>query len=159
MKLVFIIFLFNFFSFVAHSQPADSLTSFNMYGDVIITMDIPVNYNRDKKTLLILYALPNGNSTAQTMGKKMKIGDDWHFNIQNIKAQTGFIRDELKNTNIVVAYLENNYKSWPSWKTKHQDYTSEVQHIVDTLYNMYPEKLTTFVSTVTVVAEDLFLAI
>jgi hypothetical protein len=113
-----------------------------MYDDVIVTMDIPANYQAAKKTLLILYALPNGNSTAQTMGKKINTGDDWRSDIQHIKAQTDFIRNELKEKNIVVAYLENNFKSWPTWKTKHNGYIAEVRHIVDTLYNIFPAKKT-----------------
>lgn len=108
-----------------------------MYSDVKITLDIPPYQN--KKTLLILFALPNGNTTEQTMGKKVKADDDWHFDIQHIKAQTAFLRQK-SDQNIVVAYLENNYKSWPSWKQKHIDFKKEIQHIVDTLYNLVPSK-------------------
>jgi len=36
--------------------------------------------------VIILYALPNGNTTEHTMGKKKVEGDDWHFDIQHIKA-------------------------------------------------------------------------
>lgn len=113
------------------------IDSFRMYQDVKITLDVP-SYEY-KQTTLILFALPNGNTTAQTMGKKLTPGDDWHFDIQHIKAQTSFLREKLEQ-NIVVAYLENNYKSWPLWKQKHPDFTSEIQHIVDTLYNIIPSK-------------------
>jgi hypothetical protein len=108
-----------------------------MYQDVKITLDVP-RYQY-KETTLILFALPNGNTTAQTMGKKLAPGDDWHFDIQHIKAQTSFLRQKLKQ-NLVVAYLENNYRSWPSWKQKHPDFKAEIQHIVDTLYNNIPTK-------------------
>jgi hypothetical protein len=127
-----------FFTLTSLSQQNDSVPFFKMCNDVQITLDIPANYRPGKKTLLILYALPNGNSTAQTMGKKMKANDDWHFDIQHIKAQTEFIRNELKKKNIVVAYLENTFKSWPTWKAKHPAYISEVRRIVDTLYRMFP---------------------
>lgn len=113
------------------------IDSFRMYHDVKITLDVP-SY-RYKQTILIFFALPNGNTTAQTMGKKLVPGDNWHFDIQHIKAQTSFVREKLKQ-NIVVAYLENDYKSWPLWKQKHPDYRSEILHIVDTLYNMIPAK-------------------
>jgi hypothetical protein len=113
------------------------IDSFRMYEDVKITLDVP-SYQY-AKTTLILFALPNGNSTAQTMGKKLAPGDDWHFDIQHIKAQTSFLREKL-NQNIVVAYLENNYKSWPSWKQKHPDFKAEIQHIVDTLYSSIPSR-------------------
>jgi hypothetical protein len=108
-----------------------------MYQDVKITLDAP-SYQY-KETTLILFALPNGNTTAQTMGKKLAPGDDWHFDIQHIKAQTSFLREKLKQ-NIVVAYLENDYKSWPLWKQKHPDFKPEIQHLVDTLYSIVPSK-------------------
>jgi hypothetical protein len=65
-----------------------------MFFDVKITLDIPEYVY--KSSILILYALPNGNTTAQTMGKKIQPGDDWHFDIQHIKAQTEFLRGKLK---------------------------------------------------------------
>ena len=102
--------------------------------DVRITIDRPLNHKRNKKpTILILYALPNGNTTEQTMGKKMQPGDDWHFNIQNIRAQTEFIRQSLPDRHIVVSYLENTYKSWPLWKRNHPDFLQRIPHIVDTI--------------------------
>lgn len=118
-------------------QREGSFNTFRMVGDVEITIDMPPGFSTSKKNEIILYALPNGNSTAQTMGKKVEPGDDWHFDIQHIKAQTRFIREKLINKNIIVAYLENDFKSWPLWKSKHADYVSDVQRIVDTLYNMF----------------------
>lgn len=140
LKLFFLFFCYS--SIAANCQKKDSLIAFKMYDDVSITIDIPKNYDANKKNMLILYALPNGNTTLQTMGKKMEPGDDWHFDIQHIKAQTHFIRDELKQTNIIVAYLENSYKSWPAWTAKHANYISQVQHIVDTVYSMFAAKKT-----------------
>ncbi|MEO7997092.1 MAG: hypothetical protein ABI852_06580, partial [Gemmatimonadaceae bacterium] len=67
---------------------------------------------------LILYALPNGNTTAQTMGHKMSPGDDWHFDIQNIGAQTRALRSRGL-TQAVVVYFEANTKSWPDWRRVH----------------------------------------
>lgn len=108
-----------------------------MFNDVKITLDIAkYKYN---KSVLIFYALPNGNITAQTMGKKLQAGDDWHYDIQHIKAQTEFLRGKLKE-NIVIAYLENDYKSWPSWKQKHSGYKKEIQIIVDSVFNLIPSK-------------------
>jgi hypothetical protein len=108
-----------------------------MLNDVKITIDIPpFNY---KETVLILYALPNGNTTAQTMGKKLQAGDDWHYDIQHIKAQTEFLREKLKK-NIVVAYLENDYRSWPKWKSSHSRYGTDIHHIVDTVFGLIPTK-------------------
>lgn len=116
---------------------AQSVQQFSMYGDVKITIDAPSIYSSHHKTVIILYALPNGNTTEQTMGKKLKDSIDWHFDIQHIKAQTAFVRHELLKRNIVVVYLENNYKSWPAWKTKHENYIAEIQHITDTLFSLF----------------------
>ena len=110
---------------------------FTIYDDVKVTIDIDGDYSPTQKTIFVLFALPNGNTTEQTMGKKIKEGDDWHFDIQHIKAQTAFIRKELREQNIVVAYLENNYKSWPAWKTRHVNYIEEIQHITDTILSLY----------------------
>ena len=128
------IFLFTLL-FAAHSLFAnkDAVCSFRFRNDVTITIDYPGNYTFHKKTQLILYALPNGNSTAQTMGKQMQQGDDWHFDIQHIAAQTKFVRNKITDENIVVVYLENDYKSWPAWKTKHDDYLKLAQAILDTI--------------------------
>lgn len=113
------------------------IDSLRMFNDVKITLDIPkYKYN---KSVLIFYALPNGNTTAQTMGKKLQAGDDWHYDIQHIKAQTDFLRERLKQ-NIVIAYLENDYKSWPLWKQKHSNYRKEIQIIVDSVFNLIPSK-------------------
>jgi hypothetical protein len=129
-----------FFIFISSVDIAQTIQQFSIYDDVKITIDVPKNYSTTRKTIIILYALPNGNTTEQTMGKKIKEGEDWHFDIQHIKAQTNFIRNELNKQNIVVAYLENNYRSWPSWKEKHLNYISEVQRIVDTVYNLFSAK-------------------
>ena len=106
------------------------IDSFRMYDDVRVTLDAPVKIHKGK-TVLIIYTLPNGNTTEQTMGKKMEPGHDWHFDIQHIRAQTSFIRSKLRE-NVVVAYLENQFKSWPLWKQKH-DYKKQIPNIVDTL--------------------------
>jgi hypothetical protein len=121
-------------------KKTDSIFSFIMNDDVKLTIDNPAVLSKPGKTILILYALPNGNSTGQTMGKKLQAGDDWHFDIQHIRAQTKFIRKELSHNNIAVIYLENNLKSWPAWKQKHADYLTIIQHIVDTLYKIVPAK-------------------
>ena len=127
-------------TFIAWGQLKNSLQKFTIYEDVTVTIDVSLPQNKKQETLIILYALPNGNNTEQTMGKKMTAGDDWHFDIQHIKAQTAFIREEMQNKNIVVVYLENSYKSWPQWKTKHPLYKDEVQNIVDTILSFFEGK-------------------
>lgn len=114
------------------------IDSFRMYNDVKITLDIPLY--KSKETILILYALPNGNTTEQTMGKKLQPGDDWHFDIQHIKAQTDFLREKM-DKNIVVGYVENNFKSWPLWKQNHPGFKTEIPQIVDTVLSLVPSRI------------------
>ncbi len=116
------------------------IDSFRTYGDIKITIDRPEIFKRAKETIVVFYALPNGNSTEQTMGKLMKPGDDWHFDIQHIKAQTVFIRQQLSNKNLAVIYLENDFKSWPAWKQKHTDFKILIPHLVDSLTSLIKGK-------------------
>jgi hypothetical protein len=128
--------VFIFISLVHHfslcGQPLAVIESFRIYDDIKVTIDKPASLSH-KKTIITFFALPNGNSNEQTMGKKMQPGDDWHFDIQHIRAQTKFIRRELPGKNFVVIYLENNYKSWPTWKQKHPDFKKEIPKLVDSL--------------------------
>ena len=69
--------------FFISSATAQSMQHFSMYEDVNMTIDAPANFSPSHKTIIILYALPNGNTTEQTMGKKIATGEDWHFDKQN----------------------------------------------------------------------------
>lgn len=115
--------------------PDKRLLSVAYRGDIKITTDRPADFRRHREAIIIFYALPNGNTTAQTMGKKMEPGDDWHFNIQHIAAQTKFIQQEMKHKNVVVLYLENEQKSWPAWKQQHKDFAVVIPELVDSLIN------------------------
>lgn len=125
---------------VSYQQPPGRIDSFRMRDDIKVTIDQPVDLKPGKETIITFFALPNGNTTEQTMGKKMQPGDDWHFDIQHIRAQTKFIRQQLKRKNFVVIYLENNYKSWPSWKQKHPDFKIVIPAIVDSLSGLFAVK-------------------
>jgi len=47
--------------------------------------------------MLILYALPNGNTIEQTKGRRVAEGLDWHFGIQHIAAQTRYLRRYMES--------------------------------------------------------------
>jgi hypothetical protein len=117
--------------------------------DVAVAIDYPVKFGerKDIPVNLVLYALPNGNTIAWTMGKRVEEGDDWHFDIQHIRAQTGFVRAQTPDNIWVVAYLQAQGKSWPAWKTNHQDYRLLVQLLVDTLRQlMQSEKVDVYLN-------------
>ncbi len=74
-------------------------------------------FDAARPTLLVTYALPNGNTTAQTIGRAAA-GLDWHFDIQHIGADAP-LAQAFADRNIVVAYLENSLHSWPAWRQRH----------------------------------------
>ena len=85
-------------------------------GRVLINAPAPETILPGNPVRLILYALPNGNTIEQTMGRHMATGDDWHFDIQHIGAQTRWLRAALTNRTVVVAYLEAPGLSWTAWR-------------------------------------------
>ncbi len=136
----FIVSILFLYAGVVSSQPNSSIVdTFRLYSDIKITIDRPTSLLKHNKTIVTFFALPNGNTTAQTMGKKMMPGDDWHFDIQHIAAQTKFIRQRM-DANFIVIYLENDYKSWPLWKQKHNDFHKVIPILVDSLSNVYGGK-------------------
>ena len=89
----------------------------------------------DKPIMLIFYALPNGNTTEQTIGHKPKPGDDWHFDIQHIGAQARFLRGLLPNRTGIVVYLEAAMKSWSAWRKQHGN--ERIPQIVAVVKNLF----------------------
>jgi hypothetical protein len=109
----------------------------NQPKDVSIEINAPLNFSKKGKTFLVFFALPNGNSIEWTKGKKTKEGDDWHFDIQHIAAQTRFIRSLDQKNNYVLVYLITAQKSWPAWKRATADATKQIKQIVDSVTNMF----------------------
>jgi hypothetical protein len=115
------------------------LTINDQWKDVIININAPLQLNPGGKTYLVLYALPNGNSIEWTKGKKMKEGDDWHFDIQHIAAQTRYVRHLDKKNNYIIAYLMAAKKSWPAWKRSTPDSIFIIKKIVDSISNLFKD--------------------
>ncbi|MEO7299768.1 MAG: hypothetical protein ABI042_14470 [Verrucomicrobiota bacterium] len=89
--------------------------------EVRVLINAPEMLDAPKKLKLVFYALPNGNTIEQTIGRRTTTNEDWHFNIQHIGAQTRFVRAQLTNENVMVAYVENSLKTWPAWRKKFGD--------------------------------------
>jgi hypothetical protein len=100
---------------------------------VRVVLDSRLSDDPSKPVQLILFALPSGNSIEQTIGRHTNPGDDWHFNIQHIGAQTRWLRQRLPDTEVVVAYLECAEKSWPAWRKKNDPTDERIPEIVDAL--------------------------
>jgi hypothetical protein len=132
---------------------ADSIEGFTVIGQfreqvhvfkfepgVTATMVAPPvrDFHPLQPTTLILYALPNGNTTEQTIGKALESGDDWHFDIQHIGAQMRLLRAANPGRNLVIAYLNNTQKSWPSWRGANTNNPVLIAGMVATLRSAIP---------------------
>ncbi len=97
------------------------VTTFTLLDGVSVHVNAPLGLclRRTAPTRLVFYALPNGNTIAWTVGKRVGPGDDWHFGIQHVGAQTRLVRRLVPEENLVVAYLEAPGRSWPTWRRKH----------------------------------------
>ncbi len=113
--------------FAAIEQDAE----FSFTPEVRVLINTPKEADPSRPVLLILYALPNGNSIEMTAGKKMTPGLDWHYDIQHIAAQTRFLRRALHDRTVIVAYLEAAQKSWPAWRKKYLYDDAGIGRIVD----------------------------
>jgi len=63
---------------------------------------------------LVIYAVPAGNTIEQTLGRRLRADDDWHFDIQHIAAQTRWLRAH-GHPNLAIAVVEPMGKSWVNW--------------------------------------------
>jgi hypothetical protein len=109
----------------------------NHWPNVVANINAPMKIDPKKKTYLVFYALPNGNSIEWTKGKKMQTSDDWHFDIQHIAAQTRFVRNTDKKCNYVVVYLMAAQKSWPAWKRSTPDSLHTIKNIIDSITGIF----------------------
>ncbi len=127
------------------AQEQDRTGGFS-YPDVSIMIDEPESFIPGARTEIIFYALPNGNSIEWTAGKKMEEGDDWHYDIQHIAAQTAFLRDRDRKSNIVTVYLMARQKAWNNWHRQHPDICKETYESifadVIALYAQYSPSVT-----------------
>jgi hypothetical protein len=114
-------------------QLRDSVTA----QGIKIHVNAPEIMRADVPTTVIFYATPNGNTIAQTLGVQMKPSLDWHYDIQHIAAQTRRLREVSPDENIVLACVEAEGKSWPGWRSKHEDNAALIRSMVeDTIKGM-----------------------
>lgn len=107
--------------------------------DVLVQINAPSAESFDPAlpVRLVLFALPNGNTIAQTVGRRMAEGLDWHYDIQHIGAQTRALRKSLTDCNLVVAYLESAGRSWPRWRTTHDEPGSKIVALIDSIRSRF----------------------
>ena len=86
-----------------------------LYPGVTTTVVAPARLDARQRIDLILYALPNGSTTAQTIGESPVDSANWRYDIQHIGAQTRVLRT-MGIPQAVVAYLEADVRSWSGWR-------------------------------------------
>lgn len=125
--------------FVASPYFHEQVCMFNYQPEIRVMVNAASenSFNPVLPTEIILYALPNGNTIEKTIGKKLSEGDDWHYDIQHIGAQTRFLRSIIKDKNIVIVYLETEQKSWPAWKRKRSDYPVTLDSLLNYLTMLF----------------------
>lgn len=119
----------------------EQVVTFRLNEDMTLHINAPAidSFRTDLPVGLALYALPNGNTIEQTVGKVLETGDDWHFDIQHIGAQTRFLRQHLTDYNLVTVYLEADPLSWPTWKTQFPDYDDIIRTTVEYLLGCFAD--------------------
>jgi hypothetical protein len=148
LKTLVFIYLFSAFGAIPYAQllpgfkqtgsfDEQELIIKDQWKNVTISICAPLQFNRRGKTHLIFFALPNGNSIEWTKGKKLNPGDDWHFDIQHVAAQTRYVRSINKKDNYIIAYLMTGQKSWPTWKHNTPDSIYIIRNIADSITNMF----------------------
>lgn len=125
--------------FVPNPGFAEQETVFVYKPGIKIHINAPseATFDADKPTKLVLYALPNGNSTAWTIGKQPEEGDDWHYHIQNIGAQTRYLRMTDPTCNLVTVYLEAETKSWGRWRKEALDRDQKIKETVEYIFTLF----------------------
>lgn len=93
----------------------ETWSGFHVRDDVRVRCSRPEPRPEDGRARVVLYALPAGNTSEQTIGRKTAEGDDWHFDIQHIGAQTRWLRAHGGRPDLNVWYLESEGRSWVQW--------------------------------------------
>lgn len=150
MKLIYtlsFVFLFNLLAYTqtyltglfASPYFSEQTVTFAYQPEIRVHINAPSPFQFDpaKPIGLVLYALPNGNTIEQTVGKILEPGNDWHFDIQHIGAQTRFLRQHVEDYNVVSVYLETSQKSWPAWKAAHSNHAVVIKNLVEYLKSIY----------------------
>lgn len=116
----------------------EKLQEMNFDSGVRAVINVPARLDPAKPTKLVIYGAPAGNTIEQTMGRKLAPGDDWHFDIQHIAAQTRWLRARMPEINLVVAYVQAKERSFVLWKRAQPEHPKLAGKIVDALKGEFP---------------------
>jgi hypothetical protein len=115
----------------------DRTTVLKLEPGVRVVFKEPLALDAAVPITLVIYATPNGGTAEQTIGRPPMEGDDWHYRIQNVGAQTKWLRRHAGLKNLVVAYVESAQKSWPHWCKQHDANHEIIPRLVQQISNHY----------------------
>lgn len=104
---------------------------------ILVNAPSPRQFDPRKPTRIVFFTLPNGNTTAETFGRKYSDPSEWHYGIQHIGAQTRQLRSVINDANLVVVYLEADGKSWPAWKKKYDNHRQLINRAIDSVRELF----------------------
>ncbi len=113
----------------------------------IVLAPSPDRIEPDRPILLVIFATPNGNTAEQTLGCQFSEGMDWHFDIQHVAAQWRHFSSLESKQTVVLACVQANNLSWPSWKGQRTDGPKIIRRIVDSLAASLPAEQVRIVLT------------
>lgn len=93
-----------------------------------------------KPSRIVFFATPNGNTVEQTLGCRMAEGMEWHFDIQHIAAQHRKLQSVNTRENLVLVCLQSDIRSWPSWRSKHENSAALIREVIDEVVSVIPLK-------------------
>lgn len=122
---------------------AEQFRVLDLYPGVTATLVAPTRLDLDQRVDVILYALPNGNTTAETIGGTVGEGTTWRYDIQHIGAQTRALRARGMEQAVVV-YVEADSKSWPEWRRRmgYQHANRRIVELVDQIRSQFGPGMT-----------------
>ncbi|MCP3918807.1 MAG: hypothetical protein GY711_24940 [bacterium] len=113
--------------------PAEKLSPIELGPGVRAVAQIPATLDPEQPVHLVLYALPNGSTIEQTVGRHALPDEDWRFTIQHVGAQTRWLRARALEDALVVVYLECDGLAWPRWLRAHDPAGERAVAILDAL--------------------------
>ena len=134
--------------------PADQVRTIYPDDGVRAVVRAPADFAPGKPTLLVVFALPNGNTIEQSAGCAAAPGLDWHYDIQHVEAQVRLLRRQETGRNVVVAYVEADTLSWPAWRAKRPDAPRRIAGVVDQLVKLLPTATSTAAASPTAPAAN-----
>jgi hypothetical protein len=99
----------------------------------------PTALRPNQPVKLVIYALPNGHTIEQTLGRADAPGQHVNFTRQHIAAQTRFVRAEAGRENLVLACVEASGLAWPAWRRSHGN--AAIVRLVESLVSRFEAKV------------------